>query len=134
MPEDDQVVGDLFQFGDHVRGEHGRDLVRGNCLPHRLREVGAREGVEGGERLVEHQELGPAGQRDRERELCFLSAGQRPDPLLQRNAQTVQPGDGPVLVPPHVQVPADPEHVPDRQVLVQGRVLGHEGGQVPGRA
>jgi len=134
LPEDDQVVGDLFQLGDHVRGEHGRDLVLGHCLPHRLREVGSREGVEGGERLVEHQEPGPAGQRDGEGELCFLPARQRPDPLLQRNAQAVQPGDGPAVVPPQVHVPGDPEHVPDGQVLVEGSVLGHEGGQVPCRA
>jgi DNA-binding CsgD family transcriptional regulator len=71
--------------------------------------------VERGQRLVEHQQLGPPGQRDRQRELRFLPAGQIADPLVQRYLERLEPVKRPPLVPAPVEVTGQVQHVRDRQ-------------------
>ena len=82
--------------------------------------------VEAGQRLVEDKQPGPPGQGEGERKLRLLAAGQLADPAVQRDAQFLQPGLCALLVPAVVQVPGQVQHVGRGQVLVQGRVLGHE--------
>ena len=100
--EQDQVVADALEVGDEVRGEHDGDGVLGGELHQALQELAARERVEARDRLVEHEQLGPLGDRERQRELGALAAGERAgalraveteprDPRLAR-ARASQPG------------------------------------------
>ena len=123
----DQVGGDPLELRQHVRGEHDRDVVLAGRLDDRGHEVVPRDRVERGQRLVEHQQARPAGQRDRERELRLLPAGELADLLPGRDAEPFQPVVGPALVPAPVQAAGHPQHVGDRQVPVERRVLGDEG-------
>ena len=79
--EHDQVGGDPFQLGEHVRGQHHGDPVVFGRGDDRGEEVLPGHRVERGQRLVEHQQRGTAGQRDRQRELGLLAAGQLADLL-----------------------------------------------------
>ena len=99
---------------------------------HGLHEVVPGQRIERGQRLIQDQQVGSPGQGHGERELRLLAAGQLADLLLQRDAELGQPGLRPPLVPAPVQVAGDVQHVGDRQVLVQRRVLGHEGDPVQG--
>jgi hypothetical protein len=123
-----QVVGDPFEFREHVRGEQHRQAVLGHGFHHRSQELVPRQGIQRCERLVEDQEFGPPGQRDRQRDLGLLPDGQLADLAAERDVQRGQPIGGSRLIPPAavVQVPGHVHHVLDRQVLVQRHILGHE--------
>ncbi len=125
-----EVGGDPLEFGEHVRGKHHGDAVAACGLDHGRQEVVAGHRVEGGERLVEHEQRRQAGQRDRQRELRLLPAGQRANPLAEGDLKADEAGFRVPLVPPLVEVARDAEHRADRQVPVQGRVLGDEGDPV----
>jgi hypothetical protein len=77
-------------------------------------------------RLIQHEQPRPPGQRQGQRELRLLAAGQPAGLPLQRNAQLAQPGLRVGLVEAPVQVGRQVQHVGGRQVLVQRRVLGDE--------
>ena len=51
----------------------------GDGLHHRLQELAPGERVERGDRLVEHEQLGPLGERERERDLGLLAARELAD-------------------------------------------------------
>ena len=72
--DEHEVVGNPLEFGEDVRGQHDRDAVLRDRRHHRRHEVVAGERVEHGHRLVEHEELRPPRQRQRQRELGLLAA------------------------------------------------------------
>ena len=88
----DQVGGDPLELGEHVRGEHDRDVVLAGRLDDRGHEVVPGHRVERGQRLVEHQQARPAGQRDRQRELRLLPAGERRRPSAAAGCRAVRAG------------------------------------------
>ena len=76
--------------------------------------------------LVEQQQLRPLGQRERQRHLRLLAAGQLPDPLAGRQPEPVEAVAREPVVPARVQLAAEPEHLGDREAAVQRMLLGHE--------
>ncbi len=124
--QQDEVVGHPLELGEHVRGQQHRHAVVGHRRQHRGHEVVPGERVEHRHRLIEHQQPRPPGQRQGQRELRLLAAGQLAGLPLQRDAQLAQPGLGVGLVEAPVQVAGQVQHVRGRQVLVQRRVLGDE--------
>ena len=73
----DEVVGDPFQVGDQVRGQHDGQAAVGDRGGQGGEEVPPGERVQRGDRLVEQQQPGPLGQGQRQRDLGPLAAGQR---------------------------------------------------------
>ena len=122
----DEEAGDPLQFGEHVRGQQHRHAVGGHRRQHRGHKVGPGDRIEHRHRLIQHQQPRQAGQRQGQRQLGLLAARQLPGLPLGRDAELVQPGlrVGPVEAP--VQAAGHVDHVRDRQVLVQRRVLRHE--------
>nr|BFF25827.1 hypothetical protein GCM10025732_37920 [Glycomyces mayteni] len=78
LGEDDEVVAHALDVGDEVGGEDHRDLHVGDELHEGLEERAARERVEGGDGLVEDEQLGAFGGGEGERELGPLAPERRP--------------------------------------------------------
>ena len=74
--QQDEVVGDPLQLGQHMRGQQNRHAVGGHRRQHRGHEVVPGHRVELRHRLVEHQQPWPAAQGQGQRELRLLAAGQ----------------------------------------------------------
>ena len=89
--EHDEVVAHALEIGDQVRGQHDADAVLGDDLHQVLQELAPGERVEARDRLVEDQQLGPLRDRQRERELRALAAGQRAGPLARVEAEPLDP-------------------------------------------
>ena len=70
----DEVVADPLKVGDEVGGEHDAHRLLGRERHQVLKELPASERVKAGDRLVEHEQLGPLGDRQRQRELRALPA------------------------------------------------------------
>ena len=64
-------VDDLFQFGDDVRGEHDGQAVFGYAGHQPAQHVLPGQRVEAGQRLVQQQEPGTAGERHGEGQLGY---------------------------------------------------------------
>ena len=126
----DQVVGHPLELGEHVRGQQHRHAVVGRRRQHRRHEIVAGDRVEHCHRLIEHEEARAAGQRQGQRELGLLPAGQLARLALLRDTQLGQPGLGVGLVELPVEIAGEMQHVGGRQVLVQRRVLRDEGDAV----
>jgi len=124
--EHDEVIGDPLKLGHLVRREQHRDSVVGHRRQHRRQEVLPGDGVERGERLVQDEQPGLPGQRQGERELRLLAAGELARLLLQRDAEVGEPRLRERPVEPLVQVRRQVQHVRRRQVLVNRRVLRDE--------
>lgn len=96
------------------RGHHrGHELVPGQRIQHR-------------HRFVQHEQVRTPGQRQCQRELCPLPAGQLAGLTPQRDAQLAQPGFGVVLVEAPVQVAGRVQHVGGGQVRVQRRAMAQK--------
>ena len=95
-------------------------------LHHRVEELAPGERVERGDGLVEQQQLGPLGERERERDLRLLAAGELADLLVERQPQALDPLAGDRVVPARVQLAAELERLADREALVQRVLLGDE--------
>jgi hypothetical protein len=76
MGQHDEVVSHPLELGQDVRGQDHRDAVLGHRGHHRGHELVPGQRVEHGQRLVQDQQLRPAGQRDGQRQLGLLTAGQ----------------------------------------------------------
>ena len=85
--EDDEVVTHALALGDDVRREHDGEPILGDGPHQRLQELASREWVERGHRLVEHEQLGPLGKGERQRDLRLLASGKTADLLAERNAE-----------------------------------------------
>lgn len=118
--EQHQVIADGFEVGDHVRGQQHGDPVFGDGGHHRGHEGAARDRVEVGQRLVQHQQRGALGQRQRQRDLGLLAAGQGAGAPAQRDAELFQPPLGGRPVPAEVESASHPQQVGDREAPVQG--------------
>lgn len=121
-----QVVTDLLQVAQQMRGQNHPHVEIADELHQVLQESTPRQRVERGHRLVADQQFGPFGHGDRQRELRPLTA--REPPGLPTG---VEPGlpDTPLrqaLVPARVELGTQPQMLPDRQVAVHRCVLGHE--------
>ena len=66
------MVGDPFQVGEQVRGQHDGQAAGRHRLDQLGQEVPAGQRVEGGDRLVEQQQPGPFGQGKRQRQLRLV--------------------------------------------------------------
>ena len=124
--QQDQEVGDPLELGQDVgRHQHGH-AVLAYRREHRAHEVVPGKGVKRGEGLVEDKQPRPPGQRQGQRELCPLPAGQLRGFAVQRDVKLAQPGAGVGRVEAAVQVPGEPDHVRGGQVRVHRRVLRDE--------
>ena len=126
LGERDQVIADALELGDDVGRENDRDPLVDDDLHHRIQELAARERVERGHRLVEQQQPWLLGERERQRDLCLLAAGELADLLLRGKAETLDSRGRQLLVPARVELAPVPERVRDRQVPVQRMVLRDE--------
>ena len=72
--DEHEIVGNPLELGEDVRRQHDRDAVVRDRRHHRRHEVVPGERIEHCHRLVEHEELRPARQRQRQRELGLLAA------------------------------------------------------------
>jgi hypothetical protein len=91
-----------------------------------LQERAAGEGVEGGDRLVEDQQLRPFRGRHGQGELGALAAGQPPGLLRRVQADLVDAPPRQLAVPGRVQPGAQAQVVADRQPRVHRGVLRDE--------
>src|SRR5581483_10952582 len=82
--------------------------------------------IEGGDRLVEQQDLRLLRERERERDLRLLPARELPDLLAKREPELLDAPNRGVLVPPRVQLRAEPERVGDREPVVERVLLRDE--------
>ena len=74
--EHDQVVADPLEVGDQVRRQHDAHPLLGVDLHQDLQELASGQRVEARDRLVEDQQLRPLRDRQGQRELRPLAAGQ----------------------------------------------------------
>ena len=126
MGERDQVVADALELGDDVGRENDSDSLVDDDLHHRVQELAARKRVERCHRLVEQQQSWLLGERQRERDLCLLAAGELTDLLLRGQAETLDSHRSQLLVPARVELAPVRECLGDRQVSVQRVVLRDE--------
>ncbi len=124
--EDDEGVTHALELRDDVRREHHGEPLLGHGLHQRLQELAARKRIERGHRLVEHEQLGPFGQGERERDLRLLAPGKPADLLTERDAEPGQPRPREVVVPPGVQLPAQLEHLRELEPAIERMVLCDE--------
>ena len=80
----------MLQVGDQVRREDDREPAFGDA-PIKPQEVPARERIQAGHRLVQHQQLRLLRDRERERDLRSLSAGEPAGPPVERDAELSEP-------------------------------------------
>ena len=126
VDQDDDVVADAFEVGDDVRGEQHADLLLGDRLHQHLQELAPGQRVQARDRLVEHQQLGPLGQPEGQRELGPLAAGEPARLLARVEAEAVDPSSSRGVVPPWVEVGAEAQMVGDGEPGVRRGVLGDE--------
>lgn len=124
--EHDQVVADALQVGQQVRGEQNCGPGVRDAAHQRLEELPPGQRIEAGHRLVEQQQPGLLGQRQSERHLGPLPAGEFADRLVGRYPELRQPGPGQRRVPPPVQLAAGDDQLGGGEVPVQRGVLGDE--------
>ena len=82
LREDHDAVGEVDGLVDVVRDEQDRDAVVVADLQHEVLEVGARLRVDGGERLVHQQDLGPVGEPAGDRHALLHAARELPRVLV----------------------------------------------------
>ena len=93
------MVADTLEVGDDVRREdHGQPAVR-NRLHQRLHELAARERIERRDRLVEDEQIGALRERERERDLRLLAAGELSDLAVERQAELLDARARELVVP-----------------------------------
>ncbi len=85
----DEVVTDPLDVGDEVGRQHHRQVVLGDRFHEVRQELAARQRVEARHRLVEDEQLGSLGERERQRELGALTAGQPARALARVEPETV---------------------------------------------
>ena len=98
----------------------------GHDLHQALEELAPGQRVEARHRLVEDEELGPLGDRDRQRQLGALASRERPGALLGVEVEVLEPPLCHGGVPLRVHVRAEGEMVVHCQAGVGRRVLGDE--------
>ena len=95
VDEDDEVVADPLEVGDEMGGENDAHAVLGDDLHQAAQEVAPGDRVEARDRLVEDQQLGPLRDRQRQRQLGSLAAGELPGPLSRDRGRAVRSGARP---------------------------------------
>ena len=126
--QQDEVVAHPLQVGDQVRGQQDGEAARGvrHARGQRGEEVSPCQRVERRDRLVEQQHPRQLGQRQRQRHLGALAAGQRAHALVKRNAQLRQPGPYQRGVPARVHVRPDADVILGGEPRVQRNLLGEK--------
>ena len=97
--QQDEVVADPFEIGDQMRGQHDGEAAVGHRVGQDGQEVPPGERVERGDGLVEQQQPGLLGQRQRQRHLGPLPAGQRAHGLVKRDVQARRAAAAPTRRP-----------------------------------
>ena len=77
--DDRDVVGNLLDLGDLVRGEEHGHLLAGHVGDQRLQDLLGHRRIESRGRLVEDEQFGAAAQRQQQRELGAHAARERLD-------------------------------------------------------
>ena len=98
----------------------------GDRAHERLLELLPCQRIQTGHRLVQHQQIGPLGQRQRERHLGLLPSGERAGAGVQRNAQLGQAPCGQFVVEAHVARAAEAQQIRHGELAVERVVLGEE--------
>ena len=75
--DDRDPIGDLIDFGDLMRREEHGHLLARDVRDERLQDFFGHGGIESRGRLVEHQQLGAAAERQQQRELGAHAARER---------------------------------------------------------
>ena len=120
----DQVVAHALEVGDEMRREHDTRPARGHHLHEHLQELPPREGIQAGDRLVEEKEFRSLRDRERQRELGPLTAGERAGPLTRIEIQVDDPVLGELVVPVRIEPRTHAKVIAHRQARVGGCVLG----------
>jgi len=68
------VVADALQLGDDVRGQQHGEAVGGDRVHQRAQKVAAGQRIQVGHGLVQDQQPGTLGQRQRQRDLGLLAS------------------------------------------------------------
>ena len=107
------------------REQHRQPLFR-DGLHQPLQELASGERVERCDRLVEHEQLRPLGERERERELRLLASGQPSDLLPKREPEPREPTGRQIAFPARVELAAQLEHLCDGEAAVERMLLSDE--------
>ena len=124
--EHDEVVADALDVAHEVRREHDAHIVTGHGRHQQPEELAACQWVEAGHRLVEQEQLGALGERDREGQLGALAAREPARPLARIESELGEACVRGRRVPPGVAVRAEAQVILDREPRVEGRVLRDE--------
>ena len=87
VDEHDEVVADALDVAHEVRREHDADVVTGHRRHQQPEELAACQWVEAGHGLVEQEQLGALGERDREGQLGALAAREFPRTLARTESE-----------------------------------------------
>ena len=126
LGEDHEVVADPFEVGHDVGREDDRHPRLRDDLHHRLHELAPRERVERRDRLIEKEQLRSLRERQRQRDLSLLAAGELADLLFERQPQSLDPVEGCALVPARVELPAELQRLADREPAIERVLLRDE--------
>jgi len=104
--DDQQVVADSLEIAHNVGGEQHRRPFLGNGLCQPLHELAPGQRIERRHGLVEQEQVGALGERQGERHLRLLTAGEPAGPLIERQAERLHASSRVVGVPARVQLAA----------------------------
>ena len=124
--EHDEEVAHALDVAHEVRREHDAHVVARDRRHQQPEELAARQRVEAGHGLVEQEQLGALGERDREGQLGALAAREPARPLARTESELGEACVRGRRVPPGVAVRAEAQVVLDGEPRVEGRVLRDE--------
>lgn len=97
--EEQDVVADVLQLGQDVRGDHDRDPPVGGLRHEQPGHLVADERIEVGERLVQEEQVGLFAEGQGQGDSGAFASGEGADPGLQRDPAVVHDALGLRLVP-----------------------------------
>jgi hypothetical protein len=113
--QNDQMVAHPFDVADQMRRQQHHHAPSCHDLHQGLQELPSCQRIEVGDRLVEHEQLGPLGEGHRQRELGALAARQGSGALAGVESERLEAAQREVVVPTQVQP------IPHSQVLLDGQ-------------
>ena len=122
--QDAHPVGERLHAAQVVCGDEDGDAAVGQLANHFLEQRFARDHVETQGRIVENDQVRRHGQRQRERDLLFLSLRQRAEAVGQRHAERAHTRLERRLVPARVEAAAEAGQPSHRHLRRRVRLLG----------
>ena len=114
--EHEQSVARLLDVGDDMRRQEGGRTIGADGINEHVKELAAGQRVQAGQRLVEQEHRCPHAERERQPDLCLLTARQLLCPRRERDVEIVEPAPG------HGHVEPGPERIGQGNVLVDGQL------------